>query len=993
MSNNKLIIDSASITKRCLFAGKDEENGIVVEHNGKPVLVNSADYGYDNTVNALASALEKLNMTPADMLFVVERGNPKTRRQQIWEGYKAKRDGKYPAETKGVIAEVEKRVIDAFQQLGAQVCFQQSVEADDVIGYLVDKLGGLKVIMSEDGDLARLIRPDVVMWRNSEMLAKNPYGPFDPKFITLYKSLVGDGDEYPGAKGFGEKAWLDLLVNFGNNLAALEGMVRRKVLHELVDDVAFFKPFQKLIDGADMVYTSYKLAELHPEWVNTPSLPLQWFVVEGTGVAEDYRLKKWEGGRAAKPFEVEVTGQSFERKNHAVIDTEIIGKHHPVFLACIRVKETGERMAFWHHREGDMERMRDTLLRDDLVFVSFNGINFDSPIISAALAGKSPKVLKDIAQAIIVDEVKHWNIPDMFGFEMFKFDHIDLCEVAPGVRISLKTYAGRMSYPTMVDMPIDHDTDPTEEQLQIIEDYCFNDLGVTMALLDSLSSEIDLRYEMSNEYGIDLRSKSDAQIAEAIFKKVLKIGKSAADKPRRVRYKAPAFIQTDSPVILDMIEKLEACEFRINPMNGQVEAPDFLEPVVRLGHGTYQMGVGGLHSTHDRRLYRVAGAGRRLSDFDAGSYYPNIMINAGIIPTLGGKGQQFVEEYRKILARRIEAKRSGNKKVANSLKITLNGTFGKLGSMYAVIYAPELMLAVTLTGQLNLMCLIHDLEKIPGVIVLSANTDGIMIDYPDEARDAVLRTVQANALRTGFEYEETAYCKVAMKDVNNYFAVTAETDVAEVITGDDIKFGKSKFGKVKTKGLYAELGLMKNPTMQVCSYMARDYLVEGIHPCQSISRYKEMKDFVEIRNVKGGGVQYDSVSLVDDWVLVNDLGSKDNEWARQAWFDAGLSPDFESGTGTGVPANSRKPVFRKSKPPAVEVGIGGTPFGRVARWYMSTADLAPIVYVGSGNKVAGTAGGRICMTLPEELPADLDKGWYIKEALRILSDVGVEVDE
>ena len=65
------------------------------------------------------------------------------------------------------------------------------------------------------------------------------------------------------------------------------------------------------------------------------------------------------------------------------------------------------------------------------------------------------------------------------------------------------------------------------------------------------------------------------------------------------------------------------------------------------------------------------------------------------------------------------------------------------------------MLAVTLTGQLNLLTLIYDLEFNPSVKVLSANTDGIMVQYPPKYRSRIENIIKANADRTGFEYEET----------------------------------------------------------------------------------------------------------------------------------------------------------------------------------------------------------------------------------------------
>jgi hypothetical protein len=287
---------------------------------------------------------------------------------------------------------------------------------------------------------------------------------------------------------------------------------------------------------------------------------------------------------------------------------------------------------------------------------------------------------------------------------------------------------------------------------------------------------------------------------------------------------------------------------------------------------------------------------------------------------------------------------------------------------------------------LNLMCLIYDLECRPSIRVLSANTDGIMVQYRPKDRDKVLSVVAANAERTGFVYEETRYLKVAMKDVNNYLAVVGDyTDPDHPVVAKD----KKGEDKVKRKGLYAATSLMKNPTMQVCSNMALDYLKDGVLPEVSINNYSDIRDFVAIRNVKGGGIQYDRFEEVDDWICIKDLGTKDNEWFRQAWYDEGLSVDWESGPGTGVPKNSRKPVFRKSRPAPVQVGVGGQYFGRIARWYMQKDGNMPISYVGSGARVPKTEGAKLCMTLPETLPDDLDKDWYVRETYDMLADMGV----
>ena len=961
MTMRRLLIDTSNQVWLSLLSSRDNEFGQKVVHEGKEVHVNGWKHGYEIAINHLVAVMKELDVTPNRTIFVVEGQYSKTRREMIYADYKKGKDSRPPAAYEQFNL-CKSHLLDTFRNLGAQVVTQDGVEGDDVLAYLCKHLDGEKVVLTTDGDLATTISESTSLWRNGQLTKENPYGPFSTKYIPVYKALVGDGAEYKGAHLFGPKAFLDFLVWAGESgLAALEGMLKRKTLHELADDVDEFKPLKRVIDSAQHVYESYQCALLHDEWVDNPRQPLK--VEFGTPKTEvtDVRLKQWANPQGVRddwfdklhPPKVKVN------KNHAVYDCELIGDKSPVFLVCVDIIETGETASFWWHHEGDMDRLQTMMRREDLTWVSFNGIHFDAPIIGAAIAGKPPSTLKAMANSLIVEGAKHWDMPSQYDYEPFEFDHIDLMEVSPGVKVSLKTFAGRMGYPTMVDLPFHHDQDLDEEDMQILESYCQNDLGVTKALFNTLRSEIELRKEMSEEHGIDLRSKSDAQVAEAVLKKAANIRGKGGSIPHSVTYKAPSFIETDSDDIKDLIWKIEKTRFLINKGNGAVESPEFLREPLRIGEGSYQCGVGGLHSTHDKRLYVEATDDVLISDFDVASYYPNIMLKAGLTPRLdGGAGDRFIKAYEDIYVRRMEAKHSGNTKIANALKISLNGTFGKLGSMYSAFYSPDLMLAVTLTGQLNLLTLIYDLEFNPSVKVLSANTDGIMVQYPPKYRSRIENIIKANADRTGFEYEETPYSKVAMKDVNNYIALTTS-------------------GKAKRKGLYASKGLMKNPTMQVCSDLAVEYLKTGVHPSEAIKNHTDITDFVAIRAVKGGGIQYDEVVEVDDWVLVNDLGTKDNEWSRRSWIDAGIT----------------RVVKRKSQPKPVEVGVGGKSFGRIARWYMSTEQAKPISYVGSGNKVPKTDGAKICMTLPRELPADLDYDWYVSEAVSMLTDMGVSVDK
>lgn len=662
-------------------------------------------------------------------------------------------------------------------------------------------------------------------------------------------------------------------------------------------------------------------------------------------------------------------------KQHIIFDTEIIGSEKPVFLICCEIVETGETFAFWHDKRGHTKKLARMLEDPNYTWVGFNSEHFDRPLVAMAVMGHDETNIKAVAQHIIEDKMVSWRTYDEFDIEFLEYDHIDIKEVPPGVMLSLKIYEGRMHSPTLQDMPFDHTTDvfDNKKKRKIVEEYCFNDISETKRLFLTVKEQIELREQLGEQYGVDLRSKSDAQCAEAILKKVCGITKKDKVVPGSVRYSCPSFIKTDSPMLNEIIELCEKHKFAINHANGSPEFPEFLSEPIKIGTGVYQMGIGGLHSQHDRKLHMEASDTMLISDFDVASYYPNIMMKAGLIPNLGGnKGELFLSAYQNIYEDRIAAKRAGEKAKAETLKIVLNGTFGKLGSIFCSFYAPELMLAVTITGQLNLLCLIHELNKIKGVKIESANTDGIMVSYDMAVRDKVLGKVQVNAKRTRFDYEETPYRNVAMKDVNNYLAVPDTRQAVMIENGKVVEY-KHKLG-VKRKGLYAEAGVHenKNPTMQVCSDAVAAYLSEGYEIEDWVNAETDIRKFLEIRNVSGGGVQHTHEVEVDDWVCVNDLNSAKSEWRRPSWPEDKAS------------------VKRKSRPAPVWEGRGGKPFGRVARWYMTTQSLPPLTYVKSGNKVPTTDGGKLCLVLPNKLPDDLNKSWYIDEAHRILTDIGVQ---
>lgn len=519
------------------------------------------------------------------------------------------------------------------------------------------------------------------------------------------------------------------------------------------------------------------------------------------------------------------------------------------FLIAFTSLASGKVIYFERTANHDFNYDKLSWVVNTFCLVSFNGINYDIPILSLALAGKTNAQLKAATYEIIVNGTRPWDVLRRFKVKMLKPNHIDLIEVAP-LRASLKIYGGRLHAPKMQDLPFHPDTILSPEQIAIVRWYCVNDLTNTAFLHEGLKDQLSLRETMSMEYGQDLRSKSDAQIAEAVIgSEIEKLNRYRPQRPEIppgtvYRYKVPHFIQYQSPLMNWALDVVRAARFIVSD-SGNIGMPRELSDLeIKMGDSVYRMGIGGLHSS-EQHASHIAGGGYLLIDKDVTSYYPSIILNQGLYPI--HLGTNFLKVYKQIVDRRLAAKRTGNKVVADSLKITINGSFGKLGSPYSVLYSPDLLIQVTITGQLSLLMLIERLELV-GIPVVSANTDGIVIKCHTSRHAEMEAIVKQWEVDTKFETEETQYLALFSRDVNNYIAVKKKFD-------KESKQWVDEEDGCKLKGAYAKTGLQKNPTNQVCVDAVIALVTKGTPLEVTIGSCRDIRKFVSVRTVAGGAVK------------------------------------------------------------------------------------------------------------------------------------------
>lgn len=511
------------------------------------------------------------------------------------------------------------------------------------------------------------------------------------------------------------------------------------------------------------------------------------------------------------------------------------------YLAAFRNLETGVVLWDEMYPGKPFGVPMEWLVRHTLV--TFNGINYDFQILAMALAGCDNATLKAANDDIILGGLKPWHVADKYGgVDLSGLDHIDLIEVAPG-KSSLKIYGGRMHSRRLQDLPIEPSASIAPEQREGLRTYCINDLDTTIDLYRELKPQIDLRVTMSAEFGIDLRSKSDAQIAEAVIRseverrKGSRVYRPELDPGYQFNYQPPAFIQFQSEGMRQAFNIIKMAQFSLGP-EGEVKAPTILDPLyVRIGHAQYTVRIGGLHS-NEKSISHKADDDTLLIDRDVTSYYPSIILTNNLYPA--HMGPEFLNVYRSLVERRVEAKRRGDKVMADALKICVNGSFGKLGSKWSVLYSPDLLIQVTLTGQLALLMLIESIE-LAGIQVVSANTDGVVIKCPKSRKGELDAIIMAWEMVSGLNTEETEYRALYSKDVNNYIAIKPD-------------------GSAKLKGIYAKPGLSKNAQNEVATEAVIGYLAEGVPIETTIRSSREVRQFLTIRKVSGGAT-YDGTFL------------------------------------------------------------------------------------------------------------------------------------
>jgi hypothetical protein len=284
--------------------------------------------------------------------------------------------------------------------------------------------------------------------------------------------------------------------------------------------------------------------------------------------------------------------------------------------------------------------------------VTFNGEHYDVPMIALALTGVDCARLKQASDAIITQNLQPWDFRRTFNIdEPLWIDHVDLIEIKPG-QGSLKICGGKLGSKKIQDLPIEPGASIAPEDRPLMRSYCENDLDTTIDLYDMFKQQVKLRDDISEEYGVNVMCKSDPQIAEAVFKKLVgrRIEKHYVAPGTQFFYRPPSWLKFQN---LKVLELLARSPFTVNDKGGAEETKELSNTNIILGGTKYKMGIGGLHST-EKSVVHLANDEYSVDDFDVSGYYPSLIIRTGIFPP--AIGEMFKAIYRGWYEKRLGMK-------------------------------------------------------------------------------------------------------------------------------------------------------------------------------------------------------------------------------------------------------------------------------------------------------------------------------------------------
>lgn len=402
----------------------------------------------------------------------------------------------------------------------------------------------------------------------------------------------------------------------------------------------------------------------------------------------------------------------------AVYDFEVASN-----VVVLGIKQRGqppEHLVIRASLSSDDAAQIDARMNGGREVAGYNCSGYDSFILSMLLQGAAPVEIHRLSQSIISSEEPAWRVAQRFGVSRSPYNELDLMHYTPRGR--LKQYEGRLGL-RIQDLPFDPLQPLESSAMPEVVAYLEQDLLATEALRAAVDSDVQARVLLEGLFDVPgLTKKTPAQVAAAIVvaeytRASLEVDandiKAAAQRKRNCEFEfyTPQWVRegirgTQAEPLADAID---GTTFRV--VNGVRQPPQrtwpdvlTLDPIDGL---QANFGLGGVHTRDEACQYSGI-------SYDVASLYPHIIMHPECAPSHLDEAQ-FHAIYGRLIERRLQAKREGDKATSNALKLVLNSCFGAYNFGYSPLYSPDAFLAITVSGQLCLIALADRIGRLGAV--------------------------------------------------------------------------------------------------------------------------------------------------------------------------------------------------------------------------------------------------------------------------------------
>lgn len=643
-------------------------------------------------------------------------------------------------------------------------------------------------------------------------------------------------------------------------------------------------------------------------------------------------------------------------------DCETFPNCYMIGFNCV---ETKQRWRFEiSTRRDDRQALYNFVSTKGWRAVGYNNIGFDYPVLHWIIMNPHCSVQDIYAYAMVVIKSDDWTyqvwesdwiIPQI---DLYKIHHFD----NNNKRTSLKMLEYNMRMQSIRDLPFPVGTWLTDEQMDVLASYMDHDIDATEKFYWYSKKAIEFRETFSEIHGKNFLNHNNGKIGREIL--VDRIGKDKCyhyvnNKREPIQTKRPFIRLAD--VIYPYI-RFEQPEFNrilqyfLSQTIYETKGV-FTGLIATVENLPYVFGVGGIHASVESTVIH-GDAENKLEDADVASFYTSNGIQNRRYPQ--HLGSDFPDTLASIFhERQTKYPKKKFPEINKALKEALNVPYGDSNNEYSPFYDPQYTMTITINGQLLLCMLVEQLIKVPGLVMIQANTDGVTYRYP-RTNESMVRAItdwwQQFTLLT-LEFAE--YSTMAIRDVNNYIAVTTDN-------------------KIKRKGAYCYIGAHTGDTSEMDWNQPHNSLVVAMAAEAAILLGVNIRDFIT-----GHTDWFDFMNVVKvPRASSLEIGGQPCQNITRYYVSQSGGQMFKMMPPTGPKYiwTLRNPTTNKKKEVKSERGVASSATAGFTE-VVSRVELPP-----ADRRTAICAGWLVkeCNDMAGFNPADINYEWYITEAEKLV---------